>query len=35
VLAHPPRLAAVGGHHVQLRLVVVAGAQEGQPAAVG
>ena len=35
VLAQPARLAAVDGHHVQLRLVVVAGPQEGQPAAVG
>jgi hypothetical protein len=35
VLADPARLAAVDGHDVQLRLVVVSGPQEGQPAAVG
>jgi hypothetical protein len=35
VLADASWLAAVGGHDVELRLVLVAGAQEGDPAPVG
>ena len=35
MLGQPARLAAVDGHHVELGLVVVAGPQKGEPAAVG